>query len=221
MTNSLLMAGFINPSKLPESIAYDRMLTSELVTDPFFLDLDKYITKKMDKWIPEPVESVRAAQKMLSRSLDIILNGYENDKDLPFFKEHLEKVRLDLTRLISSLNERRCRLAREIVSDRWVYAREMAIPINVECRKYYATLVYSKFVIAEHQRKAFDAISSINDMRNKILSYGDSSIFKRVERFDLNYSLDKLASYADKFIAQFNDFKLVKEEVENQFRHML
>ena len=225
MANSLLMRGYLDPTSLREYEVYMKLMDTAFRDDPFTIQLNRKMDKefaKLDSKYTDTTEKlIRDYKACVDTTLKQILSAYSNDSSLSRYQDCLERNNDAATARLKAINNNREMYISQLIREQWHYARDMAVPINKEYKKFYALLVFCRYVVYEHRRDVHDQIIALTESRKNILSYGDSNIFKKVERYNLNYSLDKLAMYVDKFIAATNDMSKVKEKIEECFRHLI
>ena len=225
MPGSLIMRGYHDPSSLKEYEVYMKLMDTAFRDDPFTIHLNK----KLDK------EFATLSKKTFKKDTTINLSWYHGEytdimhtilsisdgSDRCKYIDQLEHLEELTENIIDDINKNRMMYISEFINEQWHYARDMAIPINKEYKKYYALLVFCRFVVYEHRRDIYDQINKIDDSRKSILSHGDSNIFKKVEHYNLNYAIDRMAVFADRFVASVSDFSKVKDKIEECFRRLI
>jgi len=226
MSSSLIMRGYHDPTSLKEYDVYMKLMDTVFRDDPFTIHLNK----KLDK------EFATLSKKTFKKDTTINLSWYHgeytdtmrnilsitdgNDARSKYI-DQLDQLESITDRVIDDINKNRMMYISEFINEQWHYARDMAMPINKEYKNYYALLVFCRFVVYEHRHDVYYQINKIVDSRKSILSHGDINIFKKVERYNLNYAIDRMAMFADKFVASVSDFSKVKDKIEECFRRLI
>lgn len=226
MPSSLIMRGYHDPTSLKEYEVYMKLMDTVFRDDPFTIHLNK----KLDK------EFATLSKKTFKKDTTINLSWYHGkytdtmrnilsiSDDINArskYIDQLDYLETITNGMIDDINKNRMMYISEFINEQWHYARDMAMPINKEYKKYYALLVFCRFVVYEHRRDVYEQINKIVDSRKSILSHGDSNIFKKVERYNLNYAIDRMAVFADRFVASVSDFSKVKDKIEECFRRLI
>lgn len=225
MSNSLIMRGYHDPTSLKEYEVYMKLMDTAFRDDPFTIHLNRKLDKEFAilskaSSIKDTTINLAKYRKKYSDSMNKILSMSSNADGSEYINQ-LDYIETITDNIIDDIIKNRQMYISGFINEQWHYARDTAIPINKEYKKYYALLVFCRYVIYEHRRDIYDEINKISDSRKSIMSYGDNNIFKRVERYNLNYSIDKMAMLADRFILSISDFSKVKDKIEECFRRLI
>ena len=226
MPSSLIMRGYHDPTSLKEYEVYMKLMDTVFRDDPFTIHLNKKLDKEFatlskTSFKKDTTINLSWYHGKYTDTMRNILSISDDINARSKYIDQLDYLETITNGMIDDINKNRMTYISEFINEQWHYARDMAMPINKEYKKYYALLVFCRFVVYEHRRDVYEQINKIVDSRKSILSHGDSNIFKKVERYNLNYAIDRMAVFADRFIASVSDFSKVKDKIEECFRRLI